>query len=334
MPYTDLLSRAFEIVRRNRALWIIGMMYAFFGGGGGGSANFQGNFDNSSFGSGNSPDLPAWLTPEFLISLAVIAGVVGFLLAIVFFVLRSTAYTGLVHGTRQALNDEVPSWRALWSAGWSPRGRRIMGLRFLLAIPSLVLVLIAIATFFVALFPFVQAMISNESPESMMPQIAGGFFLGICLFICLIGLTIVVQLVLNMAGNYASRFIILEDHSIGEGWRQGWSMFRRHIVESVVMSVILGVIGAVIGFIIAIPLTLLAFVFVLPLAFSGGFEALSSISAPLLVVGGILGALAISLLTSLLVGPVLAYSETVWTLVYRHYKAQEAPVVPPAPTMA
>ena len=114
MPYSDLLSRGFEIVRRNRALWIIGMIYAFLGGGGGGgSANFNQNFSNGDVGTGNTPQIPPWLTPEFLTTVAVVVGVIAVLFGILFFVLRVTAFTGLVHGTQQALTTEVGSVRSL-----------------------------------------------------------------------------------------------------------------------------------------------------------------------------------------------------------------------------
>lgn len=339
MPYSEILSRGFEIVRRNRALWIIGMLYAFFGGGGGGggSGNFNQSFDGSNGGPSSGPDIPPWLTTEFVVTAAIVIGVIAVLLGIVFFVLRVTAFTGLVHGTHEALNAEVSSVRSLWGAGWSAKGRRIMGLRLLLAIPSIIMIVIALIAFGATLLPLIMASIEQgDMNESAMATMMGGFFAGFCVFFCLIAFTVLVQFVLNMAGNYASRFIIIDGDSIGEGWRQGWAMFREHILESVVMSFILGIIGAVIGFIIAIPTTIIALAIVLPFAFSGGFENLMTIPVPLLVIGGIFGGLVLGLIGAVLAGPLLAYNETVWTLVYRRYRGLEvaAPSVAPAPSMA
>ena len=58
MDYTKILTRSFEVVRRNRALWLFGILLALFGGGGGGGGGFPGGGTGGSGRTGPTGGLP------------------------------------------------------------------------------------------------------------------------------------------------------------------------------------------------------------------------------------------------------------------------------------
>lgn len=315
MPYSDILKRAFQVVRNEPALWVLGIILAFFGGGGGGGFNFNtgGNFggDGPNY-DGPTPELPSWANPDNLLILGIVVGCFVLLWIVVAMVVQSAALAGLVHGAARAAEGEDVHWRDLWRAGFSRRGRRVLGLKLLVGIPMFVGILIGAGLLIAAAIPFFEAAFSNGEPgPGFVAGFLGGFLVLIPLILCLVLFTWVLELI----GHYAVREVVLSDLGVLPAFRQGWRLFRNNLGPSILWGIILAVLGATLGFILGIAVFVLLLVMGLPL-----FLLLSSQAFPLelTVVSVILLALVIGLISSVLYGPLLAYVETVWTLVWEH----------------
>ncbi|MGH2543340.1 MAG: hypothetical protein ACRDIB_11100, partial [Ardenticatenaceae bacterium] len=155
MPYSQLLGRAFDIVRREPALWVMGVLLALFGGGGvspGFNWDFGGRTEDFNW-QGAPPRLPEWLTVESIGPL--IAVLVGAILLIIILglVIQSIVLAGLIHGADRAAAGRDVRWGELLRAGWSRRGRRLLGLKLLLAIPALVGFVLGVIGFLAAVLP-------------------------------------------------------------------------------------------------------------------------------------------------------------------------------------
>ncbi len=319
MPYTELIKKAFNTVRREPALWVLGIILALFGGGssggGGNGGNFNmgsgdfGNFDNMP----NNPDFqaPAWFNAENLVPILLTVACVVIALSIVSLVVRSVALAGLIHGADRAATGEDVHWRDLWRAGWSSRGRRIIGLDLLIAIPVLLFVLVLAGLLFAFAVPVVRAVGTGADPGT---AIAGGLAGVACLF----GLIFVGTIggwILSLIRNYAARSIVLEGRPVMEAFGRGWRLFRESLADTMVFSIMLGVIGIILGFILGLLLLVVVLVLGVPFFVFWASQEFALMTGLLL---GIPVVLLIIILSSVLYGPVVAFFETAWTVTWRY----------------
>lgn len=325
MPYTKILSRSFETVRREPALWVLGIILAFFGGGSGGGSGGGGNWSPSSGGTEPdfSGDLPSWFTPEVLIPLAVVVGLVLVVLTILFFVMRSVALAGLVHGSQRAATGEDVHWNDLFRFGWSQVGRRLMGLQLLLWSPWLVGLLLLIGAGMALLFPLISAGMSGTEPD---PSLIGGAFAFIAMVFCFAILLGAASWIVGLIQNYAVRAVVLEGQAVGASIRAGWALFKGNVVDTLIFSIMLGVIGLVVGGLTGVLLFVVVLMGGIPL---GLFLASQDFPLTLTLVLGIPALLLLGILASLLQGPLLAFFETAWTLAWQYLTNPQSEAVAP-----
>jgi hypothetical protein len=337
MPFSQIIQRSFEVAWRNRSLWIIGMIFALFGGGGSSGGSGGGGGGNSNFGQSGTdgsfptPEIPAWLTMEFIV-LSVVAVIgIALVLGIISLIIQSIAHAGLIEGTNLAIESTPRGWRDLLKAGWNGRWKSLVGLKLLVALPGIIIGVVGLLIGATTLFPLIQAAIAQDERylDNLETTFLPIFFTFFCLFFCLIFLAIFVQWALSVAGNYAARAIVLDGHSLRSGWQQGWKLFRTNTLNSLIMSILMGIILGIAGFIVAIPLLILLAFAIVPIFFV--FENLTTTPVPLLVGGGVVLALGFALISAILSGPLLAFGETVWTMTYRYLTGRELPAAP-APT--
>lgn len=327
MPYTKILSRSFETVRREPALWVLGIILAFFGGGQGGSGG-SGNWSQPSGGTDGQDfptELPSWFTPEVLIPLAVVVVLVLVALSILFFVMRCVALAGLVHGAQRAATGEDVHWNDLFRFGWSQVGRRIMGLQLLLWSPWLVLLLLMAGIGLAFLVPLASAAMSGVDP-TVDPSFFGGLFAFLGLAICLAILLSAASWIVGLVQNYAVRAIVVEGQAVSASLRTGWELFKRNVADTLVFSIMLGVIGLVVGGLTGVLLVVVILMAGIPLAL---FLASQSFPLTLTLAVAIPAILLIGIVSAFLQGPLLAFFETAWTLAWQHLTNPESEVVVP-----
>ncbi len=336
MPFSQIIQRSFEIAWRNRSLWIIGMIFAFFGGGGGGGGSGSGGGNsgfstNGSNGNMPAPELPAWLTMELIVMTIVIAFVIALVLGIIALVIQSIAHAGLIEGTNLAIENKPRGWRDLLRSGWTGRWKSLLGLKVLISLPGFILGITAFIIALAVTLPLMQNAIAQDQSavNDFASTVLPGLFGAICVFVCVVFAVIILQWVLSLAGHYASRAIVLENHSIRSGWQQGWKLFRANTLNSFIMSILLAILLGIAGFIVTIPLLILLAIAIVPMFLV--FQNIAATPVPLLVGGGVVFVLAFSLISAILTGPLLAFGETVWTMTYRYVTGRELPAAPTPP---
>lgn len=314
MPYTSILRRAFDILRNEPALWVLGIILVFFGGGGSGRGGANANMGQWETDAPPVPsgDMPAWFNPETLVTLAVIGGCVILLLAVLSLVVRSVALAGLIEGAARSDTGEDVRWDQLLRAGWSQKGRRILLLKLVLALPLLVVLFLVLAIAAGVVGGVAGLANMSGSPEGPMFALILG---AIPLIFCTVILLALGGWVLELVGNYAARAIVLDGQPVGTALRRGWRLFRSNIADTLVFSIMLGAIGIVVGLLIGIVFVVVALLVGVPL-----FLLLASQEFPLVLtlVLALPALLLVILLSAALSGPLAAYFETAWTLVWKH----------------
>ena len=343
MEFGSLLSRAWQIIRQHRVLWILGFLAALGGaGGGGGVPSTGGNFNLPSSGStpGTSGDNPFNnISPEMFQAAAgilIVLACVLVVISIVFWVIGTIANGGLIAGTDQIEREGVTTFGAAWSRS-TPKFWSFFGMRLLLAIPAILIgiIIVVIAFAIIAGAGGLAFMSSNGdggsdgTAQAVMAALGGA----LCLIIPLGLIAFVYDIIARGIKVFADRAIVLAGAGARESISQGWAMFRSNFINVLLMALILWVISLVVGFIVAIVAGVVFAPSIILL-----ISQINSTGAPQ---AGAIIALIVSFLVTLVIAAaigalVVAFRATLWTLVYRRLTGQAAPptsVSPYAPTL-
>lgn len=304
--FGEILTRAWQIVWKNRVLWIFGILASCSRGGSSFNSSSSSRGDG---GFGTPPDLPPQVMQllqtiqENLTAFITIGVAVFCLIWIVTIFLSTIGKIGLIRGTSQVDGGaEGLIFGQLFSES-TPYFWRMFGLSLIAAIPFVVLTaaIIAAALAFLILIPASASSGSDTPPViglGLIPLLIGCF--------CLL---IPISIVINLIARQAQNAIVLEEMSVLPAISRGWDVFRKNLGPIIIMAIILAVIGFAVGFIIAIPV----FIVVLPaiIAFAAG-EAQNWTP---LAIAGVCICLYIPI-SLLLNGIAVAYIESAWTLTY------------------
>lgn len=311
LNFGEVLTRAWQITRRYRVLWIFGILAGCTSGGGGGGGGGGGN---TGFSSGPSNfDVPpeirrfvlmmeqfaAWVEDNlwifFVIGLAVLA------LIVISIFLGTIGRIGLIRGSYQAeMGAETLAFGELFSASM-PYFWRVFGLSFLIGL-----------AFFLLFIPLI-----------LLGVLTAGVAL-ICL-LPLICLLIPVGFAVGILIEQANRAMVLEDLGIFDGLKRSWEIARKNIGPLLVMGLILFGITLVLGIVIALPIFIVVFPTIFAFAMGEGqtftplYVALACIClyAPISLV---------------LQGIMTTFTQTAWTLTY--LRLTQKPATPEAPVFA
>jgi hypothetical protein len=215
LEYLGILKDSFNIVRKNRFLWVLGAMA------GGGFANF--NFGGGNFGDFRGEDstgknvlsshqiwenISGWVQANWEIVLAI--GIVLVLLFLVFMVLSVMAKAGQVHAVDNIYTNEKSSFWDAMKFGWH-RFWRVLGV-------SLLIGLIIFAVFAVLALPAV-----------LLWSVKPLFFIYIILVILLM---IPIAVITGIVYEYSLRFIVLKDEKAVQSVKSGYKLMRERGKET------------------------------------------------------------------------------------------------------
>ena len=313
--FGEVLTRAWQIVWKNRVLWIFGVLASC----GRGGSSFNSNSFQGNGGPGTTPDLPPqfmeffqWIEQNLTAFLVGTVAVVCLIWIVTIF-LSTIGKVGLIRGTAQIDGGaEGLIFGQLFSES-TPYFWRMLGLSLILSLPVFIFAMI------IAAFAIFGIAASQGSDASGL-----GFFATFPLLIGCVCLLVPVMLVLGVIFRQAENALVLEEMGVMPALSRGWEVFRNNLGPVIIMAIILAVIGFAVGFVLAIPI----FVILVPafIAFMAG-EAQSW--TPLAIAGV---CVCLYFPVSLLLGGIaIAYTESAWTLMYmRLTKPQIAePVVLP-----
>jgi len=286
MDYMGILKEAWDVTRRNRSLWILGLFAA-------GSASFSTNWNSGSSNSSSSKGLPpGWEnihTPsealqrgldlagkQLGVSLGtaaqwwVIIGLAVFTLMViclVFWAIGIAARGGLIEQTREALAGRPTSAATGWRSGLHFWGR-VFAVGFLLALPLVVLGILALLTLAVFGIP---ALVSGGGPA----VVAG--LVGMGLVLSVIGLVaVVIGVFVSMLEEVALRHAILDDRgavdSIKATWHDLWS--KRGVASMWLVMILVNIIVGIAAAIVFVPVVIVIAIVVAGSVAAGGWAML------------------------------------------------------------
>ena len=302
MDFGAILSRAWQIIKKHKALWIFGILAGCGNASSTNGSNITARFSNDQIPPQFDPlvrqfeRIPDWQMVTFLI----IIGIVVLLLVLLVIVLGTVGRVGLTRGTVMAEQGiERISFGELFSASTSYFWR-------VLAVNLVGGILIAIGVIFLGI------------PLGILTCGIG--------FLCLVPLIWFLQLVLEQT-NIA---IVVENASIGDGFRRGWEVVSKNLGSMIVMALILYLgVGFIGGVIIGLPVLLVIGPAVFGVIFGAAQEVPQVIGGSVLVAGLCLVAYLPVLI--LLNGFLRAYISSAWTLTYMKLTSRpkiEEPIPP------
>ena len=302
LNFGEILTRAWQIVWKNRVLWIFGILASC---GRGGSSFNSGSSGQGDGGFGTPPDLPPqvmeWIRIIEQNLTAFSAGIIALtcIIWIVTIFLSTIGKIGLIRGTAQIDGGtESLIFGQLFSES-TPYFWRMFGLSLVISLP----IVVVIGALAAALVVFAISASGGNDASGV------GLVALVPIFIGCFCLLFPVMFVVGMVVRQAENAIVLEEMGVMSALSRGWDVFRKNLVPIIIMAIILAVIGFAVGFIIAIPI----FIIVIPavVAFAMG-EAQNWTP---MAIAGICICLYIPI-SLLLNGIAIAYTESAWTLTY------------------
>ncbi|MCX6017576.1 MAG: hypothetical protein NTZ50_03590 [Chloroflexi bacterium] len=313
---------------------MLGFLVSLSGGGFGGG--FGSSF-GSSFSTGSSSDgrsgmnpLPGWWgnsqmrreigrwladNSETILAAIGVLLCVLFVLWIVLLLLGEIGQGGLITNVDGIERSGSPGLGDGWRAG-AARMRTLVGMRLLLAIPGLLLVLIALALF----APTIAALISGvrsagDITDNAALALGSGMIGMICAGIPLLCVVAIYNLLIGLLETFSRRAIMLENLGTFDSIKRGWAVFRSRIGDSIVIAILMAVVNFIVGIIIALPLVVVIGVSTAAVMMSDGTT--DNISWSLVAVA--VAVLLFILMTAVIGSYLTAANSAAWTLAYRTF---------------
>ena len=250
MNYSEILSRAWQIIWKHKVLWIFGILAGCASSsGGGGSGRVGNNFNTSPSGSRQFPaQLQSYFDrmQHFFESVPqqtwILIGIGVLLLVLILIVLRiflgTVGSIGLIHGAQRADQDM--------------EAHLTFGELFKGSLPYFWRVFLLFLLVFLVFFIVGIILVGTIALGAVLT-----FGIGlICLlpFLCLL---IPVGIVVGVVIEQATIAIVVENRGVMDGLRRGWEVVRTNLGPMVVMWLILGLgINGIVGIIIGLPMIL------------------------------------------------------------------------------
>ncbi len=308
--FGEVLTRAWQIVWKRRALWIFGMLASCSRGGANVNWSLNGGSGGNGGFNGGTPNLPPQVE-QFLqfvvrnaVSMIAITIAIVCIIWIVALFLGTIGRIGLIRGTWQAESSEDVPFGQLFSESL-PYFWRVFGLSVLVGLPFLFVIGGLVAGMVALIF---GASLSQGNNASVFGFLAFLPFILLC--ICLL---IPIGFVVNLIVRQVERAIVLENEGVLPALSRGWEIFRSNLGPLLLMEIILAVIGFVVGLVVALPLLILLvptmFAFMAGNIFGNGpnWNTLAFALACMCILAPVLW---------LIRGIMVAYIESAWTLTY------------------
>lgn len=296
MDYSEVFSRAWQIIWKHKVLWIFGILAGCASGGGGGGS---GSRSSQNFNLENQSGVPeSWkrafesVPQEAWAAIAIGVICLVLILILIGIFLGTVGKIGLVHGTALADQDlEARLPFGMLFRGSLPYFWRVFLLHLLVGI--VVFIVFAVG----GVLAVLGAMVTLG--------------IGLICLLPLMCLLIPIMIVVNVVLDQATVAIVTEDLGIYDGLERGWEVVRNHFGPYVVMWLALNLgVRFIGGLILSLPML----IFLAPLLItliSGSEKALGA--------GAIISiALVVCYLPFLIVlsGILISYVQSGWTLTF------------------
>lgn len=309
MDYGQLLTDAWQIVWKNKFLFILGFLAALGATGGSGGNNLSYTF--------NPEDLPPGFESSFELFLDQYAAILSglfcliFLLIIAFWLIRLTAQAGLISAAARLADGEKVSLGDALGAGFSKLGRMI-GIYLILYSPFILLGILLVVLALVLAGAAIGYELSNAA-ATFEPILASVSIIIACLsLLCCVLLPLLAAATIILP--FAQRAAVLEDYGVTASIGRAWRVIRANLGEVAILVLLFLAISIGYGFAVAMIMVPLTFLAAVPaftsLVIDGTFGAGNFFAL-------LCGSLAIGLLAALLNALWTTYRSATMTLAYR-----------------
>jgi hypothetical protein len=356
MDHLKILKRAWDIVRKYRVLWLIGLVLVLAGGAVGsgfGSGAPGGSSPSGSSGGGSGggdewqwdgPGPQNWdmvwkkVAPIVIAILIVVAVIVvlAILIGIIKLFVRYVARTSLIEMVQryEESGEQLGFWAGL-RLGWSRSAFYLFLTNLLLKVPLILLTLMGmlIGTALVVVLIVLGVSVANSSGGGMAAAaiafIVAAIFIALVLLLPLFLIGALVRIAISLVREISYRVCILEDTGPWEAIVEALGLIRRNLWPAVLQYLLmlgLGIAWNIVLFVVNLPLVFMALLIAgLPSLTVGGLIAWLG-SAP--IAGGVVGGLLFILVMIVVIGIpnilfstfATVYHSTAWTLTYRELR--------------
>ena len=290
IDYSKIIQRSWEITKKNKWLWVVGIVIAAFGGGSGGSGGGGGsssststNFpsespspvpienikDKTSYVLGMATDsLQNWFSNFPSINWFVLGLIVFFVIIVgmvIIWILTSWAKGALIQGLDDADNEKEVTLKSISPYGISNIKKLMI---FSLISFGMGLALLLVVSIFVGIGFLIYSFAGSSTTVLLV-------LLGVLLafvFIILIA-------IFTMVSIYAERLMVLKGLGPWEAWKKGFSLSKGNFFPTFIMGIINSIIGFSVGCLGMIALLILfavpGFLIIYPI-FKDGFNVPSA----------------------------------------------------------
>ena len=312
----DVLGRAWRILLKHKALWVLGFLSAL-GGGGSTSVRFPANSTTTSTpvpstGRSGLPTMSEAQMQALLVGILALACVL-LLIGLAIAVISLMANGGLMADATGQMRFGTAFRRG------ASRFKSLFGMRFVLALPTIVVFAILFIVVALVVVP-ISTSRGGAPAEQQLVAAASGM---LCLFVPVVLILALYGVVTTWIKIFGDREIMLAGAGATEAIGCGWRMFKDHIADTLVVSVLI--------FVGNLGISLVTGVFAVGLMAPGTVLMVSQIDKgvqPGALVLFVLGLLGVIILSALVMGLWVAYRATLWTLIYRTYVPRNA--LPPS----
>lgn len=291
MDIGGILTRTWEIIWKNKVLWIFGIFAGCSSASGANPGNFTWTMQKDSplfaENAGRAfQNIPAWA-----LSLGVVAGFLIMLLVVVLVIFLSTiGKIGVIKASHQAESGQEKFTFSQVFKDSTPYFWRVFLLNLLVGV-----------VVFIAVFLFITLGVVGSIATLGIGTIC--FIPLICLLVPIIWF---VYIVVDQSGIA----IVVEELGVIDGLKRGWKVVRSNLGYVIVMGLVLYiVIGMIGGFLISMPIGLI----VMPAVFAAALESTSAGAG--LAVAGLCFVLYLPVYIALN-GFLRGYIQSAWTLTF------------------
>lgn len=301
MSYGEVVSRAWQITRKWKLLWVLG----FLAGSAGSALSGSNLYQSSGQDMADWSWTPSWwpIPAGWVILIAAVA----LLLSLVFVVLSVIATGGLIGGVQQIEESGSTTLKGAWRVGVR-RFWRLLGIALVTQAPVVLAAIGAVLLLVLALAPVASSMdmTGGEGIATAIAMACGGV---LC---CAL---IPISIVLSILSAFAQRAAVLEDAPWLAAIGRGWHVLRARMGPSLVLwLILLGLslgVGLVLG-LVALPI----WAAIASLFYAEGARAGT---VALAVGSGLVTVLGFGLIEAI----VATFTSAAWTLAYRALSGAE-----------
>lgn len=298
MDYGWVLKRAWEITWKFKGLWVLGILASCSSGGGGGGGGGGGSGSSYQVGGGSDPrflEFQRWIESipaETWILIAIIAGLIIFVLGLAFLVLGVIGQGGLIAGFNKVEDSGSVTLAEAFRIG-TANFWRLIGVRIIFWLAGVILAIVLVATVILVSI--------------------GTLGIGLLCLVPLLCLLIPVGAVVGIYVLLTQVALVTEALTVGESFRRSWQVMKTNLGPVIVVGLIVLFGSGAIGLVLALPIIAV----VLPAAMVVAFGGDQATTAGLVTAGlCLVGYLPVMIVAN---GVLQAYVTGVWTLSFRQW---------------